>query len=93
MAEAYVLAGELGACENDHEKAFARYQQRMMPFIRHKQKSAARFAASFVPKNAVGVRFRNVVTKLFGIPFVAEYVIGRDLRDDIRLPDYGGAQL
>ena len=33
MAEAYVLAGELRNCGGDHGAAFARYQERMMPFL------------------------------------------------------------
>jgi hypothetical protein len=37
MAEAYVLAGELHGCGGDHIAAFARYQQRMMPFLKRKQ--------------------------------------------------------
>jgi hypothetical protein len=32
---------------------------------------------------------RNLVTRLLRMPFVADYVIGRALRDDITLPDYG----
>ena len=89
MAEAYVLAGELYECEGDHSAAFARYQERMMPFLKSKQESAARFASSFAPKSALGLTFRNQVTRLFQIPSLAEFFIGRDLRDDIRLPDYG----
>ena len=37
MAEAYVLAGELRNCGGDHGAAFARYQERLMPFLRRKQ--------------------------------------------------------
>jgi 2-polyprenyl-6-methoxyphenol hydroxylase-like FAD-dependent oxidoreductase len=89
MAEAYVLAGELRACSDDHNAAFARYQERMMPFLRRKQESAAKFASSFAPKSAFGLAFRNLVTRLLRFPFLADYFIGRDLRDDIKLPDYG----
>jgi 2-polyprenyl-6-methoxyphenol hydroxylase-like FAD-dependent oxidoreductase len=89
MVEAYVLAGELCACGGDHSVAFARYQERMMPFLKRKQESAAKFAASFAPKSALGITFRNLVTRLFRLPFVAEYFIGRDLLDDIEIPDYG----
>ena len=42
MAEAYVLAGELHNCGGDHVAAFARYQERLMPFLRRKQAMAAR---------------------------------------------------
>jgi 2-polyprenyl-6-methoxyphenol hydroxylase-like FAD-dependent oxidoreductase len=89
MAEAYVLAGELRACGGDHSAAFARYQERMMPFLKHKQESAAQFASSFTPKSAFGLTFRNLVTRLLRLPLVADYFIGRGLRDDIKLPDYG----
>jgi 2-polyprenyl-6-methoxyphenol hydroxylase-like FAD-dependent oxidoreductase len=89
MVEAYVLAGELRAGGGDHAAAFARYEARLMPFVARKQASAAKFATSFAPKTAAGVGFRNLVSRFVGIPFVAEYYIGRDLRDDITLPDYG----
>ncbi len=77
MAEAYVLAGELQRCGDDHIAAFARYQERMMPFLKRKQESAAKFASSFAPKTAFGITFRNLVTRLLRIPFVADFFIGR----------------
>lgn len=89
MAEAYVLAGELRECGEDHATAFARYQERMMPFLKGKQESAAKFASSFAPRSAGGIAIRNFVTRFLGIPLVADYFIGRDLRDEITLPDYG----
>jgi 2-polyprenyl-6-methoxyphenol hydroxylase-like FAD-dependent oxidoreductase len=89
MAEAYVLAGELRDCGGDPIAAFARYQARMMPFLKRKQESAAKFASSFAPKSASGITLRNLVTRLFRIPSFADYFVGRDLRDDIELPDYG----
>ena len=89
MAEAYVLAGELHACGADHVAAFARYQDALMPFLRRKQQAAAKFASSFAPRSAFGFAFRNLVTRLLGVPFVADFFIGRDLRDEIRLTEYG----
>lgn len=89
MTEAYVLAGELRNCGGDYLAAFARYQERMMPFLKRKQESAANFASSFAPKSAFGITFRNLVTRLLRIPFLADFFIGRDLHDDINLPDYG----
>jgi len=88
IAEAYVLAGELHACADDFATAFARYEQRLMPFVKRKQESAARFASSFAPRTSVGITFRNAVTKLMGVPFIAEFFVGRGLHDDIELPDY-----
>jgi len=89
MAEAYVLAGELRDCGEDRATALARYQERLMPFLKRKQASVAKFASSFAPKSAAGIVFRNLATRLFRIPFFADFFIGRDLRDDIQLPDYG----
>jgi 2-polyprenyl-6-methoxyphenol hydroxylase-like FAD-dependent oxidoreductase len=88
MAEAYVLAGEIHACDGDVAAAFAGYERRLMPFVRKKQVSAAKFATSFAPKTALGISFRNVVTNLMQVPFIADYFVGRSLRDDITLPDY-----
>jgi hypothetical protein len=34
-----------------------------------------------------------VATKLMRVPAIAELFIGRELRDDIELPDYGFARL
>jgi 2-polyprenyl-6-methoxyphenol hydroxylase-like FAD-dependent oxidoreductase len=51
MAGAYVLAGELHSCGDDHRAAFARYEARMMPFLQRKQASAAKFARSFAPQH------------------------------------------
>jgi 2-polyprenyl-6-methoxyphenol hydroxylase-like FAD-dependent oxidoreductase len=89
MAEAYVLAGELRLCEGDYSAAFSRYQERLMPFLKRKQEAAAKFASSFAPKTALGIRFRNVVSRLLRIPLIADFFIGRDLRDDVALPEYG----
>jgi 2-polyprenyl-6-methoxyphenol hydroxylase-like FAD-dependent oxidoreductase len=89
MLEAYVLAGELCVCGGGHCIAVARYQERMMPLLKRKQKSAAKFASSFAPKSAFGIRFRNIVTRLMGLPCVTDFFIGRDLRDTVAIPDYG----
>ncbi len=86
MTEAYVLAAALAAAKGDHRAAFAEYERRMMPFLERKQRSAARFASSFVPKTATGIGFRNLITKLLGFGPVADWFIARDLRDDIVLP-------
>jgi len=85
MAEAYVLAVEL-TTQADHAAAFAAYERRMMPFLAAKQSTAARFASSFAPKTALGLRFRNAVTRLLRFEPIAERFIARDLRDDVTLP-------
>ena len=88
IGEAYVLAGELNRYGEDYTRAFERYQSLMMPFLRQKQESAAKFASSFAPASSLGITFRNLVTKLMNIPWIANYFIGQDLRDNIDLPNY-----
>jgi 2-polyprenyl-6-methoxyphenol hydroxylase-like FAD-dependent oxidoreductase len=73
----------------DLAAAFARYQERLVPLLKRKQAGAAKFASAFAPKTAFGVRFRNLVTRLLRLPFVAEYLFGREIRDEVELPDYG----
>jgi 2-polyprenyl-6-methoxyphenol hydroxylase-like FAD-dependent oxidoreductase len=89
MAEAYVLAGELRTCGGDHAAAFARYQERLMPFLRRRQALAAKFASAIAPKTAFGITFRNLVTRLFRIPFLVDFFLVREMRNEIKLPDYG----
>ena len=89
MAEAYVLAGELRTCGGDHAAAFARYQERLMPFLRRRQAWVARSASAIAPKTAFGITFRNLVTRLFRIPFLVDFFLLRELRNEIQLPDYG----
>jgi 2-polyprenyl-6-methoxyphenol hydroxylase-like FAD-dependent oxidoreductase len=89
MVAAYVLAGELRAHGDDHVAAFAGYERRMMPFVKGKQRSAVKFASTFAPKTAVGIEVRNLATRLLRFPAVADFFIGRDLRDDLTVPAYG----
>jgi 2-polyprenyl-6-methoxyphenol hydroxylase-like FAD-dependent oxidoreductase len=88
IAEAYIHAGELARAGGDHVTAFAAYQKRLMPLLREKQESAKKFAAAFAPRSALDLATRNVMMALLRIPLLAEFLIGRDLRDDIELPDY-----
>lgn len=87
--EAYVLAGELHASGGDVAAAFASYERRLMPFLSGKQKGAAKFASSFAPATSSGIAFRDAVTRLMRIPLVADLAIGRAVRDDIAVPEYG----
>lgn len=88
MIGAYILAGELRAANGKHTEAFSRYEERLGGFLHHKQQAAERFASSFAPRSDLGIWFRNQVTNLFSIPWVADLAIGRDLRDEIELPEY-----
>ncbi|MGH7937830.1 MAG: hypothetical protein ACRD5Z_25570, partial [Bryobacteraceae bacterium] len=80
--------GELSDCAGDHTAAFARYEERMMPFLKSKQESAAKFASTVAPKSSLGVTFRNHVSQLLRIPVIARLLIGRAIRDNLKLPEY-----
>ncbi len=88
MTAAYVLAGELATSPGRPQAALRRYEDRLRPFIHAKQRSAERFAASFVPRTRPGVFFRNQVIKTFRVPAIARIAIGRDIRDQLELPQY-----
>lgn len=88
MLQAYVLAGELCAAGGDYRKAFDRYEQLLCPLIEAKQRSAQRFAAAFAPRSKLGVWLRNQTSGLLRIPWLADWIIRREFRDDIELPNY-----
>jgi 2-polyprenyl-6-methoxyphenol hydroxylase-like FAD-dependent oxidoreductase len=88
MISATVLAGELHEARGDHARAFARYEDRLRPFIEHKQRAAARFASSFAPRTRLGLAIRNGMTRLLSIPLVADFALGRGLRDKVEIPEY-----
>ncbi|MGH8092706.1 MAG: FAD-binding domain [Chthoniobacterales bacterium] len=88
MVAAYVLAGELGASGTSPEGALQRYEKRLYAFMLGKQEAAKKFAGSFTPKTWWGVFLRNQITKTFGIPLVAKWIMGSTLLDHLELPDY-----
>lgn len=88
MASAYTLAGELKAFNGDYQKAFQSFQNIMKPEIMRKQKSARKFAGSFVPSNKLGIFFRNLTTKFLFIPIISKYVTNLFLDDKLQLKDY-----
>ncbi|MGA7792750.1 MAG: FAD-binding domain [Candidatus Acidiferrales bacterium] len=88
MVSAYILAGELHRANGDYASAFERYQNLFAPFVLAKQKAALRFAGAFAPKSKFGLFLRNRIFNLMAIPWVADLVAGRDLSDNIALPDY-----
>lgn len=88
MTAAYVLAGELAQAEGRHEPAFSRYEGLLRSFIESKQRGAERFAAAFAPRTRWGLLVRNQVMKAFAIPGLARIMFGRDIADQLRLPEY-----
>jgi 2-polyprenyl-6-methoxyphenol hydroxylase-like FAD-dependent oxidoreductase len=88
IVAAYVLAGELARSSGDVGSALAEYERRLRPYIEEKQAGAVRFAGAFAPRTAFGVWFRNLVIRALRVPGLARFVIGRELADNLPLPDY-----
>lgn len=89
IAEGYVLAGELARAQGNYVKAYAAYQERLRPLLARKQKAAMRYASAFAPRSTWGVAVRDLFVTLLRVPVLADFLVGRDLRDDIRLPHFG----
>jgi 2-polyprenyl-6-methoxyphenol hydroxylase-like FAD-dependent oxidoreductase len=90
MVEAYVLAAALARAPS-HIDAFARYEEKLAPFLRSKQKAAERLALAFAPKNRLQLFLRNSVMKVIALPLVAKLVVGKSFNDAIELPRAAGA--
>ncbi|WP_231445587.1 FAD-binding domain [Brevibacterium zhoupengii] len=90
MVEAYVLAAELSATPQDHRRAFAAYEHRLMPMLRSKQDAAKGLGTAFAPRSRPRLILRNTVMRLMGFPPVANLAMGRSLRDPIELPAWPG---
>jgi 2-polyprenyl-6-methoxyphenol hydroxylase-like FAD-dependent oxidoreductase len=88
MVGAYILAGELYRAKGEYSVAFDRYQQLFHPFVWKKQQAALRFAGYFAPKSKFSLFLRNSVMNLMRIPWLADFVVGREISDRIPLPEY-----
>jgi 2-polyprenyl-6-methoxyphenol hydroxylase-like FAD-dependent oxidoreductase len=60
LVAAYVLAGELSATPNDHEAAFARYQDEMRDYVKQCQTPPPGGVKGFAPNSALMIRMRNL---------------------------------
>ena len=89
LAESYVLAGEIAKHGANLDTALTRYQEQVKPFIARKQRLAETLVPSFVPKTAFGVRARDFATLLMRLPVFPRLLMGRYLRDEMELPDFG----
>lgn len=88
MVESYILAAELVAADGDHPTAFARYQNRLAPFLKSKQDAARRLGLAFAPRNRLELVVRNTMMRLMGLPGVADLAMGRSFHDAVELPAF-----
>jgi 2-polyprenyl-6-methoxyphenol hydroxylase-like FAD-dependent oxidoreductase len=88
MVQAYTLAGELNRAGADHQDAFRRYEGRLRPIVEARQRSARAFAKTFAPKTLLGLWTRNQASKLLNIPWLADWAVRSEFRDDIAVPEF-----
>jgi 2-polyprenyl-6-methoxyphenol hydroxylase-like FAD-dependent oxidoreductase len=88
MTAAYVLAGELSRNPGDPAGGFRAYERQLRPLIEAKQRGALYFGGAFAPRTRLGLGFRNAVIGLMRHPRIARWALGREIRDNIELPDY-----
>jgi 2-polyprenyl-6-methoxyphenol hydroxylase-like FAD-dependent oxidoreductase len=91
MIESYVLAAELARSDGDHFLAFARYHERLAPFLQSKQAAARGLGVAFAPRSKLQLLVRNMVMRLMGLPKVADLAMGRSFHDAIELPAFAAA--
>jgi 2-polyprenyl-6-methoxyphenol hydroxylase-like FAD-dependent oxidoreductase len=60
LVAAYVLAGELSGSPDDHEAAFARYQNQVRDYVKQCQTLPAGGMKGFAPNSALMIRMRNL---------------------------------
>jgi 2-polyprenyl-6-methoxyphenol hydroxylase-like FAD-dependent oxidoreductase len=71
MADAYMLAQELGRHGSDHRAAFRAYQDFMKPIVERKQRDAAWLSRLFVPTERSRPWLRRLVIRLIMSPALA----------------------
>jgi 2-polyprenyl-6-methoxyphenol hydroxylase-like FAD-dependent oxidoreductase len=80
------LAQELDRADGDAVQAFSAYERRLGAFMARQQRAAARFASSFTPKTAFGMRVRDGVLNLMNVPGVGPLLARSMLGNTFPLP-------
>jgi 2-polyprenyl-6-methoxyphenol hydroxylase-like FAD-dependent oxidoreductase len=88
MTGAYILAGELKLANGNFKTAFAQYENIFKPFINKKQKSAQRFAKSFIPKSNFGIWVRNQALKLMSLSFISKLYLNQFNDNELTMKVY-----
>jgi 2-polyprenyl-6-methoxyphenol hydroxylase-like FAD-dependent oxidoreductase len=86
MLGACVLAQELHRARGDFASAFRGYERRLARFMWRQQNAAARFAGSFAPKTALGIRLRNRALNLMRAPLIGTWLARRMFAGSFPLP-------
>ncbi|MBO0830949.1 MAG: FAD-binding monooxygenase, partial [Actinobacteria bacterium] len=89
LVAAYVLAGELSATPDDHEAAFARYQNEIRDYVKQCQTLPGGGIKGFAPDSALMIRMRNLSMSMMTKWPMRALVAGQFQKADaITLQDY-----
>lgn len=89
LVGAYVLAGELAAAGGDHRLAFARYQERLAPYVAQAQQLPPGGVGGFAPNSELMIRMRAASMRWMTRWPLRTLVAGQFTKADaIALPDY-----
>jgi 2-polyprenyl-6-methoxyphenol hydroxylase-like FAD-dependent oxidoreductase len=89
LVAAYVLAGELSVTPDDHEAAFARYQDEMRAYVKQCQTLPAGGVKGFAPEHALMIRMRDLSMSMMSRwPLRALFAKQFQKADAITLKDY-----
>jgi hypothetical protein len=64
LVGAYVLAGELATASGDHRRAFVRYEEEMLDYVKQGQKLAKGDASGLIPGSRLQIRLRNQIIRM-----------------------------
>ncbi|QRX92362.1 FAD-dependent monooxygenase [Streptomyces noursei] len=84
---AYVLAGELALAAGDHRRAFARYEQKLRPYVSRCQEGGRGTGAFLAPLTQEAIAARNSALN-DPAALTAMLQEGQDISADISLDDY-----
>jgi 2-polyprenyl-6-methoxyphenol hydroxylase-like FAD-dependent oxidoreductase len=89
LVGAYVLAGELGAADGDHDVAFVRYEQVMRPYVTRGQQLPPGGVRGYAPDSAIAIGLRTASMRWMS-RWPMRNLLARQFAKaaDIRLPDY-----
>jgi 2-polyprenyl-6-methoxyphenol hydroxylase-like FAD-dependent oxidoreductase len=90
LVGAYVLAGELAAARDDHEAAFARYQEVMRDYVHQCQTLPPGGVKGFAPQGRLMIWLRNLSMRTM-THWPMRGIVAKQFQkaDAITLPDYG----
>ncbi|MER7673953.1 FAD-dependent monooxygenase [Kitasatospora sp. NPDC096128] len=89
LVGAYLLAGELAAAAGDFTTAYARYEERMRPYVARAQELPPGGVGGYAPDSALMIRLRAASMRWMGRwPLRAVLAAQFAKAGDIALPDY-----